>query len=515
MLQSYDRVFIEEKIMIKLNKIYNKFFTIIITLSVFSIPNIGMSNEKIKEKLIETQHLLSTLSNYNFYTAKRTQKSKQDFEAVIGTWVLSYNYENKAYSSKMELSEFNVRADGTEGVSGTFYLDDSASGVTFACIIPDETLNSQLGTDYQCSTAPPYRMFFLKFSGDSITKGIFAFGDTDSEVANNLASNSVPVTGTRESSDLLPAPNGEVPFDDANIIFDWAEKTYPELFAPAGVANKTQDPWYYRYYSETDTYAGVNTSNEVWVLGDVFGGMLYIDTVDNLLTLVNTPPTTDDTPPATGGGTPTTTPTSDNCVNVPFISSGLETTFTLTGGVETKPFSGEITFNYLEVTETNMRFKLSSSVTTAAGTSNTDSENFSSHTIKDNYLYISNSKGILPDGSTESETRYEPDLLSGPVLVFCEGQTWESNPVTVTSILNEGEPTVVEQTRKKGIVEAIDETITVPAGVFNTVRIRITKDDGAYDISWVSTDHGDPVRAESYNSNGSLELLRELKALKR
>lgn len=501
--------------MIELNRVYNKFFKIIITMSVFSLSGIGMADDRSKEKfneiLVETQHHFSRLTNDNsIYTLKRTQKSKQDFEALFGTWVLSYNYENIAYSSKLELTDYKVREDGTEGVSGKFYLDENATGEDLGCIIPDEILNNQVGTDYQCGTVvPPYRMFSLKFSGDSITKGFFAIGDTVTEVANNLSSNSVPVTGVRDSGDL-PAPSGEVRFDDANKIFDWAEKTYPELFAPAGVENKTLDPWFYRYYPITDTYAGVNTSNEVWVLGNIFGGLLYIDTVDNLLKEIDSPTTPDDSP---------TIPASGDCVNVPFLSSGLETSYTLTGGSGANAFSGEITFNYLKVTETSMHFKQSSSTTAAgAGSFDSDIETFSSHIIKDNLLNLSDTTVTRTDSfgtNTTSEISYEPDLLTGPALVYCEGQTWESNPVTATLILDGGVPTVIEQTHSTGVVEAINETTTTPAGVYNTVRVRVTKDDSSYNVRWISTKHGDSVRTEDYNSDGSLESLLELKAVNR
>lgn len=73
---------------------------------------------------------------------------------------------------------------------------------------------------------------------------------------------------------------------NAETIFDWAEDAYPQFFPPQSTSTLFIDPWYYRYYPATDVYTGVNTTNEVWVLGDVFGGLVYINTVDAILSTI-------------------------------------------------------------------------------------------------------------------------------------------------------------------------------------------------------------------------------------
>jgi hypothetical protein len=83
---------------------------------------------------------------------------------------------------------------------------------------------------------------------------------------------------------------------NAETIFDWAEDNHPQFFPPPGASTQFFDPWLFRYYPSTDIYAGVNTSGEVWVLGDVFGGLVYISTVEELLATI--PPA----PPPTDGG---------------------------------------------------------------------------------------------------------------------------------------------------------------------------------------------------------------------
>jgi hypothetical protein len=48
----------------------------------------------------------------------------------------------------------------------------------------------------------------------------------------------------------------------ADCVFNWGEKGYPELFSPAGAASKVLGPYYYRYYSATNSYLGISSSDE-------------------------------------------------------------------------------------------------------------------------------------------------------------------------------------------------------------------------------------------------------------
>ncbi len=63
--------------------------------------------------------------------------------------------------------------------------------------------------------------------------------------------------------------------NQSDCLFNWAEKTYPQYFSPAGAASATSSPYYYRYYSGTANYLGVSSAdNHVWVLGPSFGNEL-------------------------------------------------------------------------------------------------------------------------------------------------------------------------------------------------------------------------------------------------
>ena len=53
---------------------------------------------------------------------------------------------------------------------------------------------------------------------------------------------------------------------NVDCLFNWAESTYPQLLAPPAVS-ATAEPYYYRYYSQTDSYVGTSSlDNHVYYL---------------------------------------------------------------------------------------------------------------------------------------------------------------------------------------------------------------------------------------------------------
>ncbi len=69
---------------------------------------------------------------------------------------------------------------------------------------------------------------------------------------------------------------------DSNRLFNWAETKYPQLFSPGGAESFELLGYWVRYYPQTDTYVGTQ-NNSVYVYGDVFGGLLYINELDVLM----------------------------------------------------------------------------------------------------------------------------------------------------------------------------------------------------------------------------------------
>jgi len=58
----------------------------------------------------------------------------------------------------------------------------------------------------------------------------------------------------------------------ADCLFNWAEKTYPQYFAPASTS-QTQDVYYYRQYADTNSILGIsNDKQRVLYIGPLTGG---------------------------------------------------------------------------------------------------------------------------------------------------------------------------------------------------------------------------------------------------
>jgi hypothetical protein len=55
--------------------------------------------------------------------------------------------------------------------------------------------------------------------------------------------------------------------DTRDCIFAWAEKNYPALF-PQAAQSQSAPPYYYRFYSTTNTYLGVSSVDDhIYYLG--------------------------------------------------------------------------------------------------------------------------------------------------------------------------------------------------------------------------------------------------------
>lgn len=70
---------------------------------------------------------------------------------------------------------------------------------------------------------------------------------------------------------------------NSDCLMNWAEQTYPDLFAPADIIPKTLPPYYYRFYSHSNAYLGVSaTDSHVYYLG-ADGNMFNVGALRNWL----------------------------------------------------------------------------------------------------------------------------------------------------------------------------------------------------------------------------------------
>lgn len=83
---------------------------------------------------------------------------------------------------------------------------------------------------------------------------------------------------------------------DADTLYDWAEVNLQEFFAPSGMESFEVESFWVRHYPATSSYVGCS-EGVVYVYGDIFGGLLQVDTLNNLLMVLNLSPSSSTFPP--------------------------------------------------------------------------------------------------------------------------------------------------------------------------------------------------------------------------
>lgn len=70
---------------------------------------------------------------------------------------------------------------------------------------------------------------------------------------------------------FVPTPTKSV----SDCIFNWAERAYPQFFAPAVTTWAKYEQYYYRYYPGTGNYLSTSSAdNHIWLLGPASGNNL-------------------------------------------------------------------------------------------------------------------------------------------------------------------------------------------------------------------------------------------------
>ncbi|HEX8619595.1 MAG TPA: hypothetical protein VF911_18590 [Thermoanaerobaculia bacterium] len=122
--------------------------------------------------------------------------------------------------------------------------------------------------------------------------------------------------------------------------------------------------------------------------------------------------------------------------------------------------------------------------------------------------------------TTDVDIDFVPSLAVGPAGGWCVNATWLSSPSTqtITTRPSIGPPMTITNTvlANEGIVLAVGDQITVPAGTFNTVKYRGTyaSASGAQvAITWVSMEHNIVVRQDTLDAGGSTTSVMQLTAL--
>jgi hypothetical protein len=119
------------------------------------------------------------------------------------------------------------------------------------------------------------------------------------------------------------------------------------------------------------------------------------------------------------------------------------------------------------------------------------------HSVSDDVIVLESSTatGFDAGGPFNNSMTYSPGAIGDPAFKACEGKTWTIPAVNATSKSAGGSFSTKTNAGTMRIIK-INESVTVPAGTFNTVHYIKTMGQVA-DEFWKSIDHGITVKRNS------------------
>jgi hypothetical protein len=113
---------------------------------------------------------------------------------------------------------------------------------------------------------------------------------------------------------------------------------------------------------------------------------------------------------------------------------------------------------------------------------------------------------VLGKLTTEIDIDFVPSLILGPAEGWCVGNTWNVAPVTETittrAPLVQPVTSIVTTIGGSGEVLAVGESVTVPAGTFQTVKYRgvtVANNTVQTSITWTSMEHSIVVKQQAFD----------------
>lgn len=207
-----------------------------------------------------------------------------------------------------------------------------------------------------------------------------------------------------------------------------------------------------------------------------------------------------------------------DCVEAELTAAGRVATYRVTGYVGGIAYSGEMVTTFTETTPTMGRSTSRSEYEIEGETVVRDVDVVHHYTIlaspsghaTTNDLSLTTTTTISGLATTSHTTMtYTPPLYVGPFTRWCGGETWTTPTVTIATVQDGvtvySGPTDITN----GVVEAIGEPLTTPAGTFTTVRIMETQvtgeDPGSRQVRWLSPELGIMLKEQAFDSAGTLK----------
>ncbi len=207
-----------------------------------------------------------------------------------------------------------------------------------------------------------------------------------------------------------------------------------------------------------------------------------------------------------------------SCHTFGLVRAGLKATYHSTGQ------GGDADYTITWITDTPTFTHTTQHVVTAQATSDADTrldgEVFGSlRGLK--HLNVKTTTQVPGFGGVTAETdiNFVPTLTQGPAAGWCVGNTWTVPPVTETIVSSTpvGQNTqIITTVASDGEVLAVGETVSVPAGNFQTVKYRgaiISGTSVQTAITWVSMQHNIVVKQDTVDAGGAVTSTTQLTAV--
>lgn len=131
------------------------------------------------------------------------------------------------------------------------------------------------------------------------------------------------------------------------------------------------------------------------------------------------------------------------------------------------------------------------------------------HHVENGVIVLEGSSKLGPGGNPLDSTTFQPGLIAEPAFRACAGQSWQIPSVTAT--FKSGQTNTSASTPAGTLkIVSIHESVTVPAGTFDTVHYSRTSQ--ATDEYWKSIEHGVVVKHTTTLPVGTIsEVLVEIR----
>jgi hypothetical protein len=155
----------------------------------------------------------------------------------------------------------------------------------------------------------------------------------------------------------------------------------------------------------------------------------------------------------------------DDCVTVGRPKVGVTYAFRFTDAAGTASTS---TTEYLAVSDTSVRLRLIHS----GAFGSVERVNESTLRVEDDLVVTEKmvSSGTNAGGAFENTVTFQPARIGDPASRVCSGRTWTIPPVSVSTVGSQGGRADMATDPGRGRVISVRESVTVPAGTFQTVH---------------------------------------------